>query len=121
METHQIMVHANLVGEFGEEILRGRTDWNWYLYFSKDSEYESIDALPREYLSKCKQATGGHLERDNLFEVWNFKQDYDRAIDETAKSIAESIKYMQQLKERFKADDTNVLMIAGGSYSHEEA
>jgi hypothetical protein len=117
METHQIMdLKYRVMGEFGEEVLRGRTDWNWHLYYSKDSEYESIDALPKEYLSKCKQATGGHLERDNLFEVWKFKQDYNRAMDETAKHIAESIKYTQQLEERYKAGDTDVLLINNRLY-----
>jgi len=80
METHQAIEDYHIIGGFSEPIKRGRTDWNWHLYFEKDVEYESIDALPRELLGKCEPPTGGHLERDDLFESWRFKE-ISEAID----------------------------------------
>ena len=111
METHQIITRATLTGEFGEHIQRGRKDWDWKLYFTADEEYESIDALPRELLGECEPPTGGHLERDNIFQRWESKQMWDKALKESAERIAEKLAYNQNLIELLEAGDPNVLLI----------
>jgi len=88
METHQTISHAHITGEFGEHIQRGRISWDWRLYYTADEGFESIDALPREYMGKCKQATGGHLERDNIFQKWEVRQKLEQLLDSTAHMMA---------------------------------
>jgi hypothetical protein len=89
METHQIMDMKYHVCDFmGEKrVLRGLSDWCWRLYLADDRE--AMEKLPRHVLGRDDIYTGGHLERDNLFRTWDFKQEYDRVIGAAAKEFAE--------------------------------
>jgi|GEM_PF-6484327 len=107
-ETHQIMPNYRVFDYLGEqEVKRGLSDWCWRLYL--DSDHEAMEKLPREYLSGsgvgvgvnndndndndyksgCKPPSGGHLERDNLFEIWERAQIYESALKHVVTGLAE--------------------------------
>jgi hypothetical protein len=78
-ETHQIISDKYRVTDgFGRIILRDNNDYT----LSIDGDPEGIDKLPREYMGKCKPPTGGHLERDNLHEIWEFSGVFTTAMEE---------------------------------------